>query len=310
MATPAGKIVSVDDFGRKKFPSVTGMIDFEIEGEVHRCYRTGHDSDGINKLYFLRKDPVSGQYQHWKTVRQKRVTILRKVHKSVQGRAERMARHKFGKAANARQNKQTSSLSDKEFFIEKPRSIQDDIDDSRNMEMASPKTCVGQVPRRGLRSDKTPPPSGPRAYVPRMKRNLSSAGEQESVEQTEGSKDNNNPGTSGLIRAYQPPGRRNRGSGGRDGDRPRCTVRVNNLPGDVTQDDLYGLFQNCGEVRNVKLIRRDREDADSDVMYAFVDFRRVEDPKRAISQYHGKPVSHWGVILQVELAKPRKRLSR
>lgn len=104
---------------------------------------------------------------------------------------------------------------------------------------------------------------------------------------------------------YVPPSKR--GEGGKStGDvlsmnkREDYTVRVTNLPEEITDSDIKELFKNIGEVSRIYLAR-DKITAKSKG-YAFVSFRTKSDAAKAIKIVHG--FGYANLILTVEWAKP------
>jgi len=105
---------------------------------------------------------------------------------------------------------------------------------------------------------------------------------------------------------YVPPSKRG-GEGGKSaGDmlsmnkREDYTVRVTNLPEEITDSDIKELFKNIGEVSRIYLAR-DKITAKSKG-YAFVSFRSKSDAAKAIKIVNG--FGYANLILTVEWAKP------
>lgn len=104
---------------------------------------------------------------------------------------------------------------------------------------------------------------------------------------------------------YVPPSKR--GEGGKStGDvlsmnkREDYTVRITNLPEEITDSDIKELFKNIGEVSRIYLAR-DKITAKSKG-YAFVSFRTKSDAAKAIKIVNG--FGYANLILTVEWAKP------
>jgi len=103
---------------------------------------------------------------------------------------------------------------------------------------------------------------------------------------------------------YVPPSKR--GDGKSPGDmlsmnkREDFTVRVTNLPEEITDSDIKELFKNIGEVSRIYLAR-DKSTSKSKG-YAFVSFRNKSDASRAIKVVNG--YGYANLILTVEWAKP------
>lgn len=104
---------------------------------------------------------------------------------------------------------------------------------------------------------------------------------------------------------YVPPSKRD-GIPGKPGDmmsmnkREDYTVRVTNLPEEITDSDIKDLFKNIGEVSRIYLAR-DKITAKSKG-YAFVSFRSKADAAKAIKIVNG--FGYANLILTVEWAKP------
>lgn len=104
---------------------------------------------------------------------------------------------------------------------------------------------------------------------------------------------------------YVPPSKRD-GIPGKPGDmmsmnkREDYTVRVTNLPEEITDSDIKDLFKNIGEVSRIYLAR-DKITAKSKG-YAFVSFRTKTDAAKAIKIVNG--FGYANLILTVEWAKP------
>lgn len=104
---------------------------------------------------------------------------------------------------------------------------------------------------------------------------------------------------------YIPPSKRE-GATGKPGDlmsmnkREDYTVRVTNLPEEITDSDIKELFKNIGEVSRIYLAR-DKITAKSKG-YAFVSFRSKADAAKAIKIVNG--FGYANLILTVEWAKP------
>lgn len=104
---------------------------------------------------------------------------------------------------------------------------------------------------------------------------------------------------------YVPPSKRD-GVPGKPGDmmsmnkREDYTVRVTNLPEEITDSDIKDLFKNIGEVSRI-FLARDKITAKSKG-YAFVSFRTKADAAKAIKIVNG--FGYANLILNVEWAKP------
>lgn len=105
---------------------------------------------------------------------------------------------------------------------------------------------------------------------------------------------------------YVPPSQRGGGLPSKPGDmmsmnkREDYTVRVTNLPEEITDSDIKDLFKNIGEVSRIYLAR-DKITAKSKG-YAFVSFRTKTDAAKAIKIVNG--FGYANLILTVEWAKP------
>lgn len=110
-------------------------------------------------------------------------------------------------------------------------------------------------------------------------------------------------GTRGPGAAMGPaPGREDRGGPGGDQRRDENSVRVTNLPQDVTEADLGELFRPFGHVLRIYLAV-DRVTGENRG-FAFVTFAHREDGDRAIKRLDSYGYGH--VILKVEWAAPRE----
>ncbi|KAL0090089.1 eukaryotic translation initiation factor 3 subunit G-domain-containing protein [Phycomyces blakesleeanus] len=109
----------------------------------------------------------------------------------------------------------------------------------------------------------------------------------------------------GGLNKYTPPHLRNKGPGGagesmRDAKRDdSATLRVTNLSEDVTDNDIYDLFNRFGNIARVYLAR-DRETSLCKG-FAFVSFSDKDDAERAQQAING--YGYDNLILRVEFAR-------
>jgi RNA recognition motif-containing protein len=80
-----------------------------------------------------------------------------------------------------------------------------------------------------------------------------------------------------------------------------CRLYVGNLPYEVTEDDLQGLFGEIGAVASVNVMR-DRETGRARG-FAFVEMANEADAQSAIDRLHDRPFG--GRTLTVNEAKPQ-----
>ena len=142
-------------------------------------------------------------------------------------------------------------------------------------------------------------------YKKRMERQLAAAKGLYEVERPPDEDGGNLPPAGSKPGTWVPSSLRSRAAGG-EGDamqkrRDENSVRVTNLSEDVTEQDLFELFNPFGHVLRI-FIAKDRETGESRG-FAFVNFVHREDAQRAISRLDGYGYGH--VIINVGWSEKR-----